>query len=76
MSELGQKHYRTSLIVGGHSGGHRRKLLEILYNKTCAKVRKTPYFVVKYGVFGGDKRDRTADLLNAILYGWKHNEYS
>jgi hypothetical protein len=21
---------------------------------------------VKYGVFGGDKRDRTADLLNAI----------
>ena len=30
------------------------------------KVRKTPHFEVKCGVFGGDKRDRTADLLNAI----------
>ena len=28
------------------------------------------------GFEGGDKRDRTADLLNAILYGWKRNEYS
>ena len=31
---------------------------------------------MKCGVFGGDKRDRTADLLNAMLYGWKQNEYS
>jgi len=30
------------------------------------KVRKTPAFAVKVGVLGGDKRDRTADLLNAI----------
>ena len=28
------------------------------------------------GFDGGDKRDRTADLLNAMLCGWKHNEYS
>ena len=26
--------------------------------------------------FGEDKWNRAADLLNAILYGWKHNEYS
>ena len=31
------------------------------------KVRKTQIFVIKVGVFGGDKRDRTVDLLNAML---------
>jgi len=35
-------------------------------HKNRQKVRKTPHFEVKCGVFGGDKRDRVADLLNAI----------
>ena len=29
-----------------------------------------------FNTFGGYNRDRTADLLNAMLYGWKQNEYS
>ena len=44
--------------------------------KTGKKDKKNLEISRFRGFFGGDKRDRTADLLNAILYGWKRNEYS
>ena len=34
--------------------------------KQTEKYRKNTRFQMKSSVFGGDKRDRTADLLNAI----------
>ena len=37
------------------------------------KLRK---FAVSETQLGEDKQNQTADLLNAMLYGWKHNEYS
>ena len=52
--------------VGGHSGGHRRKLLKILENNNKEKVPRSLDFTGFSELFGGDKRDRTADLLNAI----------
>ena len=35
-------------------------------NEYVKKVAKTPDFLRNQAFFGGDKRDRTADLLNAI----------
>ena len=35
-------------------------------NEYVKKVAKTPDFVRNQAFYGGDKRDRTADLLNAI----------
>jgi hypothetical protein len=44
-------------------------------HKNRQKVRKTPHFKVKCGGFGGDKRDRTADLLNAMEERVHNYEY-
>ena len=52
--------------VGGHSGGHRRKFPKILENKNNKKYRKTLVLSGFTVLFGGDNRDRTGDLLNAI----------
>ena len=55
-----------SLYVGGHSGGHRIKFHKILEDNHKRKVPGTLDFTRFSELFGGDKRDRTADLLNAI----------
>ena len=47
--------------------------------KSCQKVRKTKEKTPKtleFSVFGGDKRDRTADLLNAMASLVYTNEYN
>ena len=54
------------LYVGGHSGGHRRKFLKILENNNKRKVPRSLDFTGFSELFGGDNRDRTGDLLNAI----------
>ena len=49
-----------------HRVNHRTKLYKVLQNRPSKKVRKKHrIFKIRY-FFGGDKRDRTADLLNAI----------
>ena len=53
-------------LFGGHGGGHRNKFLKTGEYFYTEKVRKKTRFLSKSGLFGGDKRDRTADLLNAI----------
>jgi hypothetical protein len=53
-------------LFGGHDGGHRIKFLKTGEYFYTEKVRKKARFLSKSGLFGGDKRDRTADLLNAI----------
>ena len=55
-----------SYYIGGHCGGHRRKFPKIGANKSKRKVPGTLDFPRFSELFGGDKRDRTADLLNAI----------
>ena len=50
--------------------------MKIEDDNSAIKVRKTPSFKVKPGVFGGDKRDRTADLLNAMSAIREQNELS
>ena len=52
--------------VGGHSGGRRRKFAKIGANFSKRKVPQTKQNQWFTELFGGDKRDRTADLLNAI----------
>ena len=53
--------------IGSSVGSSRRKFLKILENKTKKKNSEKPWFYWLFGTFsGGDKRDRTADLLNAI----------
>ena len=55
-----------SLYVGGHSGGHRIKFHKILEDNRKRKVPGTLDFTRFSELFGGDNRDRTGDLLNAI----------
>ena len=54
------------LHIGGHNGGHRRKFLKILENNNKEKVPRSLDFTGFSELFGGDNRDRTGDLLNAI----------
>ena len=65
-------------LSAAHNSIVRQNLLTQLLTqkiKKGQKVRKTPHFVMKCGVFGGDKRDRTADLLNAMSAIREQNEY-
>jgi hypothetical protein len=52
--------------LGCNKGCNRRKFLKILENKYNKKYRKTLDLSGFTVLFGGDKRDRTADLLSAI----------
>ena len=49
--------------------------LEWHAKKNSCLLSKTADFVVLSALFGGDKRDRTADLLNAIVLGWETQRY-
>ena len=48
--------------------------LSALVNVTAVSTQKSTPFGVP-SRFGGDKRDRTADLLNAMASGGGQNEY-
>ncbi len=62
-------------LFGGHGGGHRKKFLKTGEYFYTEKVRKKTRFLSKSGLFGGDKRDRTADLLNAMEERVHNYEY-
>jgi hypothetical protein len=58
---------RPFINIGGHRGGHRRKNLKILENRQKRKNRQNRWYTTILAAFlGGDNRDRTGDLLNAI----------
>ena len=56
-------------MASSNMSSNRRKFLKILENSYKKKNPGKPVFSRLFGTFcGGDNRDRTGDLLNAIQY--------